>query len=251
MYCYIYDEELQSKQYERELAAIENRLTDLEIQGSIARLAMFRDAGELIRDKVTKGAHTIIAVGNDKTLRRVMDATYDLDVTIGLIPVGKGQTIAGLLGIPSGVDACDVLSARITENIDLGELNGAPFLHQIEWELSSGAQIRCDRQFSAFVPRQGRVYMRNLSEGSEDGLSPSHPADGKLELIIETPEKKFLGRKSVHRSFIPFEYIEVRAEREQKLLVDSEAFSFQEFRVRVRPEALKLIVGKGRVFEAG
>ena len=44
MYCYVYDEALQDRRFERELAYIETRLTDLGIAGKIARLALFRDA---------------------------------------------------------------------------------------------------------------------------------------------------------------------------------------------------------------
>ena len=68
-YYYVYDEFVQDPKFERDLAQIETRLTDLGISGKIARLALFRDPTELIRDEVRKGAKTIVAVGNDVTFR--------------------------------------------------------------------------------------------------------------------------------------------------------------------------------------
>ncbi len=120
MYYYVYDEFVQDQKYERELAQIESRLTDLGISGKIARLALFRDPEEMIRDEVRKGVKTVIAVGNDVTLRKVIDAVSSLGATLGVIPIGKeSNSIAGILGVPSGVAACDTISARIVEEIDL------------------------------------------------------------------------------------------------------------------------------------
>ena len=106
MYYYVYDEFVQDPKFERDLALIETRLTDLGIAGKIARLALFRDPKELIRDEIRKGAKTIVAVGNDITLRRVIDAVGDSGVVIGVVPVGKdGNILSSILGIAVGVDA--------------------------------------------------------------------------------------------------------------------------------------------------
>ena len=52
MYFYIYDEFVQNKRFEKELLQIENRLTDLGIAGKVARLALFRDVEETVRDEL-------------------------------------------------------------------------------------------------------------------------------------------------------------------------------------------------------
>ena len=132
MYCYVYDEALQDRRFERELAYIETRLTDLGIAGKIARLALFRDANELIREEIRGGVTTVVAVGNDTTLRRVLDAVGDKKTVVALLPIGPQGAMTELLGMPTGVAACDVLSARIIESLDLGEVNGKRFLQSVQ-----------------------------------------------------------------------------------------------------------------------
>ncbi len=72
MYLYIYDEDVQDKRFEREMAALENRLTDLGISGKVIRMALFRHAAENIRDEARRGATTVVVVGKDQTLTRVL-----------------------------------------------------------------------------------------------------------------------------------------------------------------------------------
>jgi diacylglycerol kinase family enzyme len=248
MYYYIYDEYVQEKRFEREVALVENRLTDLGIQGKVARLALFRNPIEMIRDEVRKGVKTVIAVGNDKTLRRVIDAVAGTGATIGLIPIGKEDNqIATMLGVPQGALACDILSARIIEEMDLGTINAGRFLHRVVFEVDVGTKVVCDDQFSLYIPKQSLVFIRNLAQ-AEDGIAMAHPADGFLELVIKNPVKGWFGKKEWQTSFIKFKEIVVLCEKVMKADVDGEVFESAEFRVSCVPKQIRMITGRDRQF---
>lgn len=248
MYYYVYDEFVQDPKFERELAQIETRLTDLGISGKIARLALFRDAAELIRDEVRKGAKTVIAVGSDLTLRKVIDAAAESGVTIGVIPLGgQDNYIAGMLGIPSGVAACEVISARITEEIDTGVVNSRRFINRFECQATAPLKIYCDKQFALTPKKRAKIEVRNLAL-AENGVRAANPTDGKLEIVIKTPTRGWFGRKKEHVSIVPVKRAVISSEEPIRVTVDGEPFESQELKIRVLPKNIKLITSKNRKY---
>ena len=68
MYYYIYDSYLAEKKYESTIARIENRLTDLGINGKINRLSFLKNIHQIIGEEVKRGVKTVVVVGSDETL---------------------------------------------------------------------------------------------------------------------------------------------------------------------------------------
>ncbi|MEK7615408.1 MAG: diacylglycerol kinase family protein, partial [Patescibacteria group bacterium] len=172
MYCYLYDEFIQeNKRFERELLLIENRLTDLGIAGKISRLALFRNAEEMIRDEIDRGVQTVVVLGNDDTVRKVLDVISESDVVLGVIPFGPKNELARLLGIPQGVAACDVLSARRVEKIDMGTINGRKFITGISVP-NFKAELMCnDGSYRIVATSAANLEIQNLAE-------VANPCDG-------------------------------------------------------------------------
>ncbi len=244
MYCYVYDEALQDRKFERELAQIETRLTDLGISGKIARLALFRDPIELIRDEIRAGVTTVVAVGNDLTLRRVIDAVGDRKTVVALLPIGPQGGMTGLLGMPNGVAACDVLSARNVEELDVGEVNGKRFVQSVHVE-GTDFVVHFGEKFMVTPQRKAQLEIRNFAEPDDVGVQS--PVDGRLSCIIRLPKfSLFKGKADV--GVIPFEEIFVRCEKNVTALVDGERLEGKDFVFRVIPRALRLVTGKGRKF---
>jgi len=249
MYYYVYDEFVQDPKCERELAKIETRLTDLGISGKIGRLALFRNAAEFIRDEVKKGVNTVVAVGNNLTLRKVIDAAADCGVAIGVIPIGGNQdnSIANLLGVPNGLAACEVISARSITELDTGVVNGRRFIHQFSATPQAGVKILCDNQYS-LTPQQGtQIEVRNLAL-EESGIRAANPTDGKLELILQVQSRNWFGRKRNRVSIVPVKELLLTSNEEMQVVADGESFEAKELRVKVIPGELKLITSKDRKF---
>lgn len=245
MYLYVYDEFVQSQRLERELALIETRLTDLGIAGKIARLALFRDARELIRDEVRRGATTVVAVGNDQTLRKVIDAVADPNIVVAIIPLGAGNRIAEILGVPSGVAACDTLSARLVEDLDTGSVNGMRFLHAVTAK-DVRPSCRCEGNFSFSPVRDSTLEIRNLAQSDEFGAA--NPTDGKLEFIMRTPRRSWLLKRGDAVTFIPFTNLQLTSPDPIKLTIDGEEIEGQEFDIRVLPKQIRIVTGKDRKY---
>ena len=247
-YYYVYDEFVQDPKFERELAFIETRLTDLGVGGKIARLALFRDPTELIRDEVRKGAQTIVAVGNDVTFRKVIDAVADSGVAIGIIPLGKDANfIADMLGVPTGVASCDVISARIIQEVDIGVVNGLRFLHQLHIEQGSACRVLCDNKFTISLKRKAALEIRNLALADND-VPAANPTDGKLEIVIRTHRGGWFSRTATETTRVPVEEALIECTKPVILRADGEAFEASEFRLSVIPNRIRLITGKDRKF---
>jgi diacylglycerol kinase family enzyme len=245
MYCYLYDEFIQgNKRYERELLKIENRLTDLGIAGKISRLALFRDAEEMIRDEVEKGVTTVVVLGNDETVRKVINVVAESGVVLGIIPIGPNNELARMVGVPEGVAACDVLSARRVEKIDVGTVNGRKFITGL-CVPNFHAELNCEDRFRITpTARYANLEVRNLAD-------VTNPRDGMFEAIIRAAVKTgwwIFGRHSLKESVLPMKSLAIRSDKPISLFVDGEEMTATRFDIGIEPLTLKVITGKARVF---
>ena len=247
MYLYIYDDYLQDKRHEKEILQIENRLTDLGIAGKIARLALFRDAEEIIRDELRRGASNVVVVGNDHTVRKVLDVITEHNVTFGLIPVGTPDVLAKVLGIPSGVAACDVLSARIIETIDIGIVNGRRFITGVSVP-NFKASLTCDGTYRMVPRKAGELEVRNVAMTKGEA---ANPRDGMLETVLRVAVPHgwlgFLHRR-IGTSVVPMHSIAIRSEQPITVYADGEQMTGARFDISIEPLTLKVITGRGRMF---
>ncbi len=83
------------------------------------------------RAAIDSGADTIVVGGGDGTISGVVNLLAKRpDLTLGIIPVGTGNEVARILGIPHDLPgACQVIASGRVEAVDLAEANGKYFLH--------------------------------------------------------------------------------------------------------------------------
>lgn len=250
MYYYVYDEFVQDKKYERELIAIENRLADLGIAGRVARLALFKNADSLIADELKRGTiTTVVVVGNDQTVHKVLEIITGHDVAFGVIPIGALNNIAKILGVPCGVAAVDVLSARNIENIDTGRLNGKRFVTGVSFPKVIG-KVTCDGQFTMTTERASVINVQNLMCNGVEGESIGNPTDGLLETVISVKPSGSVFSKSAdkNKSVVGSKEIEIDFPEEVVATVDGKEVSGSHFLITVEPKAIKVITGRDRMF---
>jgi diacylglycerol kinase family enzyme len=263
MYYYLYDSFLAEKKHERVLAAIETRLTDLGISGKIGRLSPFTNARGLIRDEVRRGVQTIVVVGNDETIAKVVGGIDDTKITLGFIPVGSPTGIARSLGIPDGADACDVLSRRVTQKIDLGSVNGHFFLSQVRMP---GAKVIIEGEGKfritsliedcEIIVSNLRLTEQTVDEAAKNVTDPSRysagdPMDGWLDALITPRSQSLFGklrRAGMMRSVIPLRKLSLTSEEPIVIEADGRHFSDNVISIEIVPDRLKVITGRERVF---
>lgn len=248
MYCYIYDEFTQDKRFEKELLNIENRLTDLGIAGKIVRLALFRNVQEMVRDEIRRGTTGVIAVGNDETVHKVIDVISGTDVVLGIIPLGSPNALARMLGVPDGVAACDVLSARIIEKIDAGVVNGKRFLTSLSVP-NFRSELTCDGSYRITPDSAGHLEIRNLAGDAARNERVSDPTDGLLETVLRVGVRRWwFGRKRMCESVLPLTTLAIRSEKPIAVMADGEEMTGTRFDIGVESGVIKVISGRGRKF---
>ncbi|MEI6288575.1 MAG: diacylglycerol kinase family protein [bacterium] len=245
MYYYIYDSFLNEKTYQTTLAKIETRLTDLGINGKINRLSFLKNIQQIIFEEAKRGVKTLVVVGNDKTLGQILNIVVDLDITIALIPIGKNNHIAQLLGIPEGEPACDILSSRIINHLDLGQINNYYFLSSLVIG-SKQISLECDNGF--WINLEGKnnlITIANLEK--QEGISID-PTDGKLNIIVANQQKKWFKTRTIYSYFAAKKIWLDRRKPVSIFLSDEKKIVKSPASINILPKKIKMIVGKNRAF---
>lgn len=252
MHYYIYDSFLNHKKYESILIKVEARLTDLGINGKIEKLTILKSLKEMVEDSIKKGAETIVAVGDDSTLAKIITLVADQKVTLGFIPIGENNNLAAILGIPGGEAACDILSRRVVEKIDLGKANNQYFLFSLKIPRGE-ITLECNDKYTIRSQENNHnIKICNFVAGNADHEKNFNPKDGILEAVISgAPKKIWNVFKKEYRqdSIFPIKKVKIKSLRDQvALLADSQTVIKTPVTVEVAPKKLKIIVGKTRQF---
>lgn len=250
MYYYVYDHFVSEKKYQPLLAKIENRLTDLEIKGKIGRLSLLNNPSELIADEIKKGAKTIVAVGDDSTVSKVINVlAYHSDVCLGIIPIGQNLKIAQTLGLNNAIEACNALASRIIKKIDMGKVKNFYFLSQLE--VQPGELIlECDDSYRVLVDKRSLVNIYGFNYWSDDHLA--NPTDGLLETTITMSKKNIFSKISSKTNLPTFlknkKVIIQHKNTALQVKIDGQQTMKTPLLVEVASDKLKVIMGKNRVF---
>lgn len=250
MYYYVYDHFVTQKKYQPLLAKIENRLTDLEIKGKIGRLSLLNNPNELIVDEIKKGAKTIVAVGDDTTVSKVINVlAYYSDVCLGIIPIGQKIKIAQTLGLNNPIEACNALASRIIKKIDMGKIKNFYFLSQIEVQ-PGDLILDCDDSYRVTVDKKNKVTIYNFNYWSDNHLAD--PTDGLLEIMVEKIKTGFLNKISTKNNSVTFlknkKIIIQHKNSSLEVKIDGQQTMKTPLLVEVANDKLKIIMGKNRIF---
>jgi YegS/Rv2252/BmrU family lipid kinase len=109
-------------------------------------------ARELARDAAHAG-ETVVALSGDGMIGAVADVLRELpDALLGVLPGGRGNDLARVLGIPEDpVAACAVIAGGVPRAIDLGEVGGRAFVGIA----SAGFDSEANRIANEAPPRLG------------------------------------------------------------------------------------------------
>ncbi len=253
MYVYLYDNFLKHKRYETILKAIETRLTDYGIAGKIVRLQHYSSADLLLQDEVRKGAKTVVIVGNDTTFGHILSYVASHDVTFAFIPIGPNNTIAEVLGIPVGIEACDILARRRRLRLDVGWVNNRYFVSQLHIPPSTIA-IQYDERFNvSSTSGKMELVVCNLQPFFWTGKGRryvAHPQDNKLEAFLRpvVPGSWFKKEDFEEPSIFPFEEMVVTSKKPFVVEADGKITKEVKVTIRLAKSRIDMVVGKERKF---
>lgn len=245
MHVYIYDEYLNKNKYNRAINRLEIRLTDLGLNGKIIRLDAIKNIKNAIQNEIKIGSKTIIAVGNNQTVNRIIGAIIESDTygdfqqktLLGIIPIGDDNSIADSFGIKNADDACNILLARRVERIDIGSAGDNYFLNQSSIQ-SYGTTIEIDG-YTIEPQEKGEIKIINLLSDKRETIK-SNPHDGKLEVLIKTRKRD--------QTVLRVKSLKIH-NAQHKLIVDDVIEIDTPVEINIRQDKLNIIVGKDRLFE--
>ncbi|MDA3839953.1 MAG: hypothetical protein PF572_02585 [Patescibacteria group bacterium] len=249
MNIFIYDSFLSEKKYSNTLSKIETRITDLGLNGKIIRLSLLKNVVGSIDNEIKMGAKTLIAVGNNHTLNKILNSVCTSDhpdalkIPIFIIPVGKENNEISLnLGVSNFLNACEILSSRRIEELNMVKANNLYFLSQASIN-TMGTKVEIDENYTIEIIDQGSVIINNLNLSNKElpDNTVCLPNDNKIELFIKSKKEKKV--KSV------FIFDQIIIENKNKNLVLDKSFEVQTpVLIKISEKKVKLIVGKGRMF---
>jgi diacylglycerol kinase (ATP) len=116
----------------RSAAEVERVQDALAQRGVVVDEALIARSGRQVRRHARRairdGSKLIIAGGGDGTMTAVVSELAFREVTLGVLPLGTGNSFAQSLGIPLDADgACDVIAGGRGVRVDLGMVNRTYF----------------------------------------------------------------------------------------------------------------------------
>lgn len=244
-YAYVIDAALNDPKYRAELNRIETRLATLGLQGRWERLTILKNIVDTVGDAIKRGAGTVVVIGSDQTVTKILPIIIEHGVTLGFIPLGPDQTIAAALGLPVGLAACDCLSRRVIEHLDVGRANQQYFLLNVTAPAPSS--ITCDGAYTVTsLDPHGRVAITNLGPRDQRG----RPTDGRLELVVQPAGGgSWWSRGSTSQaSVFPITKAKIQAPSEIASVLDGQVIIKSPITVDVVRRKLAVIVGPHRTF---
>jgi YegS/Rv2252/BmrU family lipid kinase len=103
-------------------------------------------ATTLVQKALDLGFDTFLVIGGDGTINEVVNGMADKDATLGIIPAGRGNDFAKMLGISKEAgSACRSFIEGGERRVDLGELNQRYFVNGVGIGFDAEVAVNADQ----------------------------------------------------------------------------------------------------------
>ena len=238
-YAYLFDAKLSDRSQERRVSRLEAELSRRQLEGQTLREGAFRGIKELAKEALSKGAATIIVVGNDATLIKILPIIAEANVVIGYIPC-EASPIAQQLLIPEKLEeAVNCLAARFVRQVDLGFIGDRPFLTEVVIR-DPKALLSIEGKYTIQCQQDGAMRLVNLKQGSDCN-------DGELDVYVDIDESKksfFKHVKQTARTHVRAKAGHIKSDSQVVLMVDGVELNGVNIDFSLQHSGLKWIVGR-------
>lgn len=251
MHLFVYDSLLSQKNYQKTVLKLDSTIPSLNLEARIVRLSFLKDVREVVPDGVKRGYSTIVCVGNDQTLSKVLNSLPVFEnITLGIIPIqGSGENlIASALGIEDMESALLYVQKRIIARVDVGKINNHFFLSRLILN-EKRVDVWCEDKFNLkSLNPQNQICLYNIFNAS--------PSDGLLEIGLEFKNSsslinrvRFLLQKNPEQynpTRVPIKRARVIVPEKESFvtIADQRIIIKNPATVEVLPQTLRIIVGK-------
>ncbi len=287
MYFYIFDpgKEREAKYFERIQGRLLNLLAENGIEGETYRVTAIRTIELLVDQAISLEARTIIVVGSDASLNRTVNAVVrkGADVTIGFISLDPQSSLGNIFGITADIEqAVKTLAARLTAELDLGQVGEHYFLSKVELGNNSFSRMEPGvlglaalRPFLKLTPFVVKMSLEDsytatsevlgvqiINSRSNEGarLKLGDPTDGLLDVILLNKlsgAQIFRFRRALATgcldnvpgtTIMHAKKISILGPKKLPLAIEGQVTTKAPADVRIAKPKIKMIVGKSRQF---
>lgn len=206
------------------------------------------------------------------------------EVVLAVIPFGEPNRIAALLGLRDEPASVQELAARKIALLDIGRANQRFFITAVEVGFEAEHKTRKEQvqekislftaqhRIKKYKPQEVKVLIDdqflitsplfnlsviNLAE-TPAGRSPANPQDQRLRVTVVPYTEELLGKaglvarrqyeKLPNASFFLARNVKIAGPKTVKIATDGVLYDMLPLEIEVIPQAVKVIVGKGRAF---
>lgn len=243
------------------------------------RVTGLRTVPQLVDLAFSHGAKTIVAVGSDETLHDVINAVRGREIIIGFIPLFDTE-LSKVMGLPNIETAAKVLASRRISQLDLGVVNQFYFLSKLSFGVNVDGNIgnifsfgsinklltapvieikfKADGSYEGSLAVIGGVIV-NTRNQDHDSMSLG-PTDSVLDVILVPglsrlkilKQRKNLAsglfEKIEGASVLHLKKLKIESPEGLALRIEGRVVTKTPATIEVAPKALKMIVGKDRLF---
>jgi YegS/Rv2252/BmrU family lipid kinase len=167
----------------KRLPAVESELRTLAVDFHREETSSLVNAEQLARD-ATAAAEAVFTLGGDGLVGAVAGALADSGTPLGVLPGGRGNDFARVLGVPGDpAQAVQALTIAPERKVDLAECDGRPFIGIA----SCGFDSDANRIANESRVKGNFVYLYAALRA----LAAWKPA--RFELVLDGDERTFVG----------------------------------------------------------
>lgn len=122
---------------------VKNRIEDWGIEYDFVMTGE-EHSGELAKRAREEEVEKIFVVGGDGTINEVANGVEAKGIALGIIPAGRGNDFAKMLGIRSVEDGISAMKGGHSRLVDVGFANGRYFVNNMGIGAAAGAVRICD-----------------------------------------------------------------------------------------------------------
>lgn len=133
MILYIFNPE--AKKAQKLKGRIKRALEELKLSGEFVEVEKKDDLKNIVPQALERGYDTIVTIGGDGMINRVIPYIMNTEVALGIIPIGETNFLANIIGIKNWREGCESLIKSKTIPLGVGIVNDRLFLSTVEIEV--------------------------------------------------------------------------------------------------------------------
>ena len=133
MILYLFNPE--AKRAQKLKDKIKATIDDLGLSGEFVAVMKKDDLKTIVPEAIDRGYETIVTIGGDGMINRVIPYIMNTEVSLGIIPIGETNFLANIIGIKSWKQGCESLIKSKTIPLGIGIVNDRLFVSSVEIEV--------------------------------------------------------------------------------------------------------------------